>query len=205
MNAFENIKYPDKYIIIKYIKIINKEMGIKNKYREKWKFKIELKDNNKYKIKFIRNCLGIIYLCKDHCFGINIKSNKRKIIKYINKTFGTNYCNNKIKRIIINYNNKIIYISRTYYNANKETNISINTIKFKKLRKIKEINILEKFKRDFLYNNIWSNYITNEKYLSNTIILDPIMDKFEINIITNINCPNKAIDKNEKFNRIPKE
>jgi len=31
-------------------------MEIKNKYKEKWKFKIELRDNNKYKIKFINNC-----------------------------------------------------------------------------------------------------------------------------------------------------
>ena len=66
-----------------------------------------------------------------------------------------------------------------------------------KLKKIKKINILEKLKRDLLYNDIWSNYITNEKYLSNIIILDPIMDKFEINIITNINCPNNVIDKND--------
>ena len=74
-------------------------MGIKNKYREKWKFKIELRDNNKYKIKFIHNCLGIIYLCKDHCVGINIKSNKRSIIKYINKIFGTNYAIIKSKEL----------------------------------------------------------------------------------------------------------
>ena len=39
--------YPDKY---KFIELINKEKGIKNKYREKWKIKIELRDNNKYKI-----------------------------------------------------------------------------------------------------------------------------------------------------------
>lgn len=114
-------------------------MGIKNKYSEKWKFKIELRDDNKYKIKFIYNCLGIIQLCKDHCFGINVKTNKTNIVKYINKIFGANYCNNKIKRIIINYH-KVIYKSRIYYKANNEINISINTIKFKNLKKIKKIN-----------------------------------------------------------------
>jgi len=173
-------------------------MEIKNKYKEKWKFKIVLRDNNnKYKVKFINNCLGIIYLCKDYCYGINIKTNKMNIIRYINKIFGTNYCNNKIKRIIIIHHNKVIYKSRIYYKANKEISISINTIKFKKLKKIKKINKLEKLKRNLLYNNVWSNFITNEKYISETIILDPIIDKFEINIITNINGPNNIIDKND--------
>ena len=140
--------------------------------------------------------LGIIHLCKDYCFGTNVKTNKTNIVKYINKIFGTNYCNNKIKRIIINYHNKVIYKSRKYYKANEEINISINTIKFKRLKKIKKINKLEKLKRNLLYNNAWSNFITNDEYLSNIIILDPIMDKFEINIITNINVPNNVTDKN---------
>ena len=170
-------------------------MEIKNKYKEKWKFKIELRDNNKYKVKFIYNCLGIIHLCKDYCFGVNVKTNKTNMVKYINKTFGTNYYNNEIKRIIIKYHNKIIYKSRKYYKANKEIYISINTIKLKKLKKIKRINKLEKLKRDLLYNNAWCNFITNEKYLSNIIILDPIIDKIEINIITDINGPNNVIDK----------
>lgn len=170
-------------------------MEIKNNYREKWKFKMELRDNDDNKVKLIDNCLGIIHLCENYCFGINVKTNKINMVKYINKIFGTNYCNNKIKRIIINYHNKVIYKSRTYYNANKEINISINTIKLKKLKKIKKINKLGKLKRNLLYNNVWSNFITNEKYLSNTIILDPITDKFEINIIANINSPN-SIDEN---------
>ena len=173
-------------------------MEIKNKYREKWKFKIVLRDNNnKYNAKFIYNCLGIIYLCRDYCFGINMKTNKTNIIRYINKIFGTNYCNNKIKRIIITYHNKVIYKSRIYYKANKEISININSIKFKKLKKIKKINKWEKLKRNLLYNNVWSNFITNEKYISETIILDPIIDKFDINIITNINGPNNVIDKND--------
>lgn len=54
-------------------------------------------------------------------------------------------------------------------------------------------------RRNLLYDNIWRNFITNEKYLSNTIILDPIIDKFEINIIANINSPNYAIDKNSNL------
>ena len=173
-------------------------MEIKNKYKEKWKFKIVLRDNNnKYKVKFINNCLGIIYLCKDYCYGINIKTNKKNIIRYINKIFGTNYCNNKIKRIIILYHNKVIYKSRIYYKANKAISISINAIKFKKLKKIKKINILEKLKRNLLYNNVWSDFITNEKYISETIILDPIIDKFEFNIITNIKGPNNNVDNND--------
>lgn len=174
-------------------------MEIKNKYKEKWKFKIELRDNNKYKVKFIYNCLGIIHLCKNYCFGVNVKTNKTNIVKYINKTFGTNYYNNKIKRIIIKYHNKIIYKSRKYYKAYKEIYISINTIKLKKLKKIKRINKLEKLKRDLLYNNAWRNFITNEKYLSNIIILDPIIDKIEINIITDINGPNNVMDKDRNL------
>lgn len=180
-------------------------MEIKNEYSEKLKFKIVLRDNNnKYKVKFIYNCLEIIYLCKDYCYRTNIKTNKMNIIRYINKTFGTNYCNNKIKRIIIIYHNKVIYKSRIYYKANKEINISINTIKFKKLKKIKKINKLEKLKRNLLYNNVWSNFITNEKYISETIILDPIIDKFEINIITNINGPNNVINKNDDSVKLQK-
>ena len=171
-------------------------MEIKNKYKEIWKYKIELRENNRKKIKISYNCLEIINLCKDYCFGVNVKTNKTNIIKYINKNFGTNYHNNEIKRIIIRYNNRIIYKSRAFYKTNKDINIKINTIKFKKLKKIKKIKELDKFKRNLLYNNNWRNFITNENYLSNTIIPDPIIDKFEINIIANINGPNYIKDKN---------
>lgn len=58
---------------------------------------------------------------------------------------------------------------------------------------------MEKLKRDLLYNNAWRNFITNEKYLSNIIILDPIIDKIEINIITDINGPNNVIDKDRNL------
>ena len=171
-------------------------MESNNKYNEFLKYKIELRENNRKKIKIRYNCLEIINLCKDYCFGINVKTNKTNIIKYINKNFGTDYCNNEIKRIIIRYQDRIIYKSRAFYKANKDININIKIIKFKKLKKIKKINELDKFKRDLLYNNKWINFITNEKYLSNTIILNSIIDKFEINIIANIDGPNYIKDKN---------
>lgn len=41
-------------------------MEIGNKYRKIGKIKIELSDDNKYEVKFIYNCLGIIQLCKDN-------------------------------------------------------------------------------------------------------------------------------------------
>ena len=108
-------------------------MEIKKEYKEIWKYKIKLKeeDNISYthgitKQKTINNCLEVIYLCKNYYFNINRKRSKTNIIRFINKLSKTNYINNKIRRITIKYNNKITYKARSYNNANIELNIEIN-------------------------------------------------------------------------------
>ncbi len=174
---------------------------MKNKYKEYWKFKVELKENNSFiNSIIINNCLDLINLCKEYCFSRNNSSNKKKIIKYINKSFGTIYTNNKIKRIAIEYNNRTIYRGRTYYNANMELYISIYSIRIKKFKKIRKANKFIRFRKKFMNNN-WYNYITYDNYPSQNIYLDPIMDNLEINIITEIKYPNHIYmdDKNNLY------
>ena len=56
-----------------------------------------------------------------------------------------------------------------------------------------------------MWRNNWNNFITYENYPSNNIFLDPILDNFEINIITDINHPNyinKSNDSKDNLNKI---
>lgn len=170
-------------------------MENKNKYKEFQKYKIILKEernndknNNKIKVKITNNCLGILYSCKNYYFNINKKRIKTDLIKHINKIFKTNYTNNRIVKIIIKYNNKIILKTRSYKKANIVLKMNISNIIYKKFRKIKKLTKFGKFKRNLIDNRNWNNFIINENYPDNIILLDPIMDDLEINIITDINC-----------------
>lgn len=100
----------------------------------------------------------------------------------------------KIKRNIIRYNNKTIYKSRTYNKINKELEINIKSINFMKFRRIRKIKQFIIFKRKFSNNNNWNCFIDNDIHPSNNIFLDPIMDKIEIKFI-NINMPNNFSSK----------
>lgn len=165
-------------------------MEIKNKYKEIWKYKIILKEegnNNNTKVKITNNCLGVLYPCKNYYFNINKKRIKTDLIKYINKIFKTNYINNEIERIIIKYNNKIIFKTRSNKKANNVLKLNINSTKCKKFKIIKKLTKLGIFKRNFIDNRNWNSFITNENHPDNIILLDPIMDDLEINIITDIN------------------
>lgn len=168
-------------------------MEVKNKGKVNWKFKITLKEfnNNSYNklIVIKNNCLSIFYLCYEYYFGSNKRYIKENMVKCINKIFRMDYIYNKIKSINIRYNNKIIYKSRAYNKVNKELEINIKNINYKKFRRIKKTNKFISFKRKFLNNN-WNNFIENDTYPSNNIFLDPIMDKIEINILDIIEKPN---------------
>ena len=65
--------------------------------------------------------------------------------------------------------------------------MNITSIKCKKFRKIKKPIKLGKLKRNLIDNGNWNSFITNENYSDNIILLDPIMDNLETNIITDIN------------------
>lgn len=168
-------------------------MEAKNRDKINWKFKITLKEinNNSYNklVAIKNNCLSIFYLCNEYYFGSNKRYIKENMVKCINKIFRMDYIYNKIKRIYIRYNNKIIYKSRAYNKVNKELEINIKNINYKKFRRIKKTNKFISFKRKFLNNN-WNNFIENDIYPSNYIFLDPIMDKIEINILDIIEKPN---------------
>lgn len=168
-------------------------MKVKYKGKVNWKFKIILKEinNNGYnKLVVIKNnCLNFFHLCYEYYFSSNKRYIKENMVKCINKIFKMDYIYNKIKRINIRYNNKTIYMSRTYNKVNKELEINIKNINYKKFRRIKKINKYISFKRKFLNNN-WNNFIENDIYPPNNIFLDPIMDKIEINILDTIEKPN---------------
>lgn len=182
-------------------------MEIIKKNRELWRYKIILKEkgnisNNSKKTRIINNCLKLILLCRNYYFNIKKKRIKTDIIRYINKLFKTNYINNNIKRIIIKYNNKTIYKTRSYNKAKIELNININNIKYKKFKKIKKIKELDKFKqlkRNLIDKGNWYSFITNENYPDKVILLDPIMDNLEINIITDINNLNNNVNNSAKI------
>ena len=107
--------------------------------------------------------------------------------------FRTNYYYNKIKSIIIRYNNKLIYKSKACNKINNELEINIKNINSKKFRKIKKTKFII-FKRKFLNNDNWFNFIENDIYQVN-IFLDPIMDRIEINIIDVVDKPNNFSNK----------